>query len=131
MIRDHQRAITAEAHVRSVAAWAEAKDRKAYGAICMKLPVLVHQAGLTGALHHVAQLSTEPKRKVLDHLAAQLVEAGLLKTATTPTLLEHSRKDDTGNLIATTREVQHCLEWYRRFSKTILKASPTDEEDGE
>lgn len=127
MIRDHRRAILAEQHVRAVSEGEEAKA-KAYGAICMKLPILVHQAGLAPALHHVAQLSKTEKREILDHLAAQLREGGLLRDTTREGLLRHAREADTPGLLATTREVQRCLQWYRRFAKTIIKVEPGEDE---
>jgi CRISPR/Cas system CMR-associated protein Cmr5 small subunit len=127
VIRDHQRAILAEHHVRAVSKSPEAKA-KAYGAVCMKLPILVHQAGLAPALHHVAQLSKTEKREILDHLAAQLHEGGLLKDGTREGLLRHAREANTTAMLAATREVQRCLEWYRGFAKTILKAEPGEDE---
>lgn len=120
-IRDHQRAILAEKHVRKISEGQEAKA-KAYGATCMKLPILVHRAGLAPALHHVAQLSKIEKRELLDHLAAQLCEGGFLKDGTRDGLLRHAREANATQLLAATREVQRCLEWYRGFAKTILKA---------
>ncbi len=125
MIRDHQRAIRAEEHVRGAVTGPEPK---AYGAICMKLPILVHQAGLAPALHHVAQLSKTEKRTILDHLAVQLGDGGLLKAPhTADRLLSHVRNQDTAGLIATTREVLRCLEWYKRFAKSILKTEANEE----
>lgn len=125
-IRDHQRAILAERHVRAVEQRAE--QAKAYGAVCMKLPILVHQAGLAPALHHVAQLSKKAKHEILDHLATQLCEGGLLKDDTRDGLLRHAREANATQLLAATREVQRCLEWYRNFAKTILKAEPGEDE---
>lgn len=121
-VRDHQRAILAERHVRAVEKRAE--QAKAYGAVCMKLPILVHQAGLAPALHHVAQLSKTEKREILDHLAMQLREGGLLQDGTKDGLLRHAREANATQLLASTREVQRCLEWYRSFAKTILKVEP-------
>lgn len=126
-IRDHQRAILAERHVRAVSE-RPTEDAKAYGAICMKLPILVHQAGLAPALHHVAQLSKTEKREILDHLAAQLREGGLLRDGTRSELLRHAREADATQLLGATREVQRCLEWYRAFAKTILQVEPGDDE---
>ena len=120
VIRDHQRAILAERHVRSVSE-KRTEQAEAYGAVCMKLPILVHQAGLAPALHHVAQLSRTDKREVLDHLAAQLREGGLLRDGTKDELLRYAREANATQLLAATREVQRCLEWYRGFAKTILK----------
>lgn len=126
-IRDHQRAILAERHVRAVSE-KRTEQAKAYGAICMKLPILVHQAGLAPALHHVAQLSKTEKRDIVDHLAAQLCEGGLLRDGTKDGLLRHAREANATQLLAATREVQRCLEWYRGFAKTILKAKPGEDE---
>lgn len=126
MIRDHQRAILAEKHVRVVS---DREEAKAYGAICMKLPVLVHQAGLAPALHHVNQLSTPGKRELLDHLAQQLSTGQMLIDATAEGLLRRVREADTPKLVALTREVQRCLEWYCRFTKSILKVEPGEEDE--
>lgn len=126
-IRDHQRAILAERHVRAISE-KQSEQAKAYGAICLKLPILVHQAGLAPALHYVAQLSKTEKREILDHLAAQLHEGKLLQNHTREGLLSHVRLSDTTQLLAATREVQRCLEWYYSFAKTILKAEPGEDE---
>jgi len=125
-IRDHQRAILAERHVRTVSEGST--DAKAYGAICMKLPILVHQAGLAPALHHVAQLSKTAKREILDHLAEQLLEGGLLQDGTKDGLLRYSRDANATQVLAATREVQRCLQWYRAFAKTILQVEPGEDE---
>lgn len=102
-------------------------EAKAYGAICMKLPILVHQSGLAPALHHVAQLSKAEKRMILDHLAAQLHDAGILPNATREGLLRYAREASTTGVVGATREAQRCLEWYRRFAKTILRVEPGEE----
>src|SRR5690606_13312493 len=99
-IRNHQRAILAEKHVRTVSDERTETEAKSYGAVCMKLPVLVHQAGLAPALHHVAQLSKREKREILDHLAAQLRECGLLQDGTKDGLLRHAREANTPELWA-------------------------------
>jgi CRISPR/Cas system CMR-associated protein Cmr5 small subunit len=125
-IRDHQRAILAEKHVRGISK--QETKAKAYGAICMRLPILVHQAGLAPALHHVAQLSKTEKREILEHLAMQLREGGLLQDGSKDGLLRHAREANATQLLAATREVQRCLEWYRSFAKTILKAEPGEDE---
>lgn len=126
-IRDHQRAILAERHVRAFSE-KPTEQARAYGAVCMKLPILVHQAGLAPALHHVAQLSKTVKREILDHLASQLCEGGLLRDSTKDGLLRHAREANATQLLAATREVQRCLVWYRGFAKTILKAEPGEGE---
>lgn len=126
-IRDHQRAVLAEKHVRSISERPE-EQAKAYGAVCLSLPILVHQSGLAPALHHVAQLSKTEKREILDHLAGQLHEGKLLQDGTREGLLRYVREIDAPQLIAATREVQRCLQWYHGFARTLLKVEPGEDE---
>lgn len=132
--RDQQRAITAHAHITEVDA-RSAEDKQKYGSMCHKLPVLVHNAGLTAALHFVAARGHAWQRKVLDHLAAQLAEAGLLgQGAAGRELLAKSRSASLGQTRAMTREIQRCLLWYKRFTQSVLKVTADsdlgDDEDG-
>lgn len=128
-IRDHQRAAAAHRHVDEVAGWADADMRKAYKAVTLKLPALVHGVGLAPALHHVAALSKGEKGTLLDHLAEQLADGGLLgDKASRSTLLAATRDADLARLQALTRETLRCLDWYRRLVKTMLKTQTTREE---
>ncbi len=134
-IRDHQRALRAHEHVSPIAAWDD-KRKKAYGAICHKLPVLVHQAGLLPALHFTAGLRQAggAKAVILDHLAVQLRDAGLIETkgkADREALLAACRKADLDRLFELTREVQRCLNWYKRFAHGILKVEPDEDVEEE
>ena len=132
MIRNHQRAVRAHADVASIQALVEQsgndKLRVAYGAICHKLPILVHNEGLAVALHFVAARDAS-KRELLGHLAGQLKEGGLIKDASPEELLRAVRGADLAGTQALTREVQRCLDWYKRFAKTVLKTDGSEDDD--
>lgn len=123
-IRDHVRAATAHEHVRGFADAPE--DAKAYGAVCNKLPILVHTAGLTAALHFVAGRKAS-QRRLLAHLAQQLHDAGLLEDDSAEGLLAATRVAELAELQALTLEAQRCLLWYKRFVKSVLKIDETEE----
>ncbi len=134
--RDQQRAITAHHHIQEVDRQSpEAKQK--YGSMCYKLPVLVHNAGLTAALHFVAARSHPWQRRVLVHLAAQLGDSGLLpEGADAEALLARSRRAGLAETRALTREIQRCLLWYKRFTQSVLKVTADqdlgdDDETGE
>ena len=56
------------------------------------------------------------------HLSHPRTEAAVLKA------LRLAREANATQLLAATREVQRCLEWYRGFAKTILKVEPGEDE---
>lgn len=116
---DQERARLAFTHVSGLAGTDLAAD---YRSICLKLPVLVHQEGLTVALHFVAARDKPGQKVVLDHLAAQLGDASR------GSLLARVREAETTSLQALTRDVQRCLSWYKRFCQaelTDLEESPS------
>lgn len=119
--RDHERAIMAHEHVSSVVA----SHARAYGALCHKLPILVHQAGLAPALHHAAALSKKEKGQLLDHLAEQLGSAGFIVQPDRNDLLRLVRGANLEETFTLTREVMRCLDWYKRFAKTVLQVDST------
>jgi CRISPR/Cas system CMR-associated protein Cmr5 small subunit len=135
--RDHERAQLAHEQVEAIRGATGGdggvKRRKAYGAACHKLPILVHQAGLAAALHHLAALRVAGgyKGKLLDHLAAQAHAAGLLTSHSRASLLQMSRSTSPAEVQRLTREIQRSLEWYKRFATMILKveSAEQDEED--
>ena len=136
MSRNHQRAARAHDHVESIRAEIAGMDGKAaetlkrgFGAICHKLPILIHNEGLAVALHFTA--GREPgKRRMLCHLAEQLEEGGMLEQPTASAFLAQTLKADLAQTQTLTREVQRCLDWYKRFAKSVLKLE-SGQEDGE
>lgn len=148
-LRDHQRAISAHAHVARVHEETAPKDRKGpdpstgdapddrpdkrrrkYGSMCHRLPVLVHTSGLAQALHFAAARRDPWQTRILDDLAVQLEEAGLLGAGhgKRAELLRAAREADLAEVQALSREVQRCLLWYKRFAESILRVSAADED---
>lgn len=95
-----------------------------YGSMALKLPVLVKTAGLVQALAFVDMKSASEKSytDLLEHLAKVV---GVKNKAD---LLKQSRTDDLQGYIHLTRQTLTALDWFKRFSQSILKVKPTDSE---
>ncbi len=100
----------------------DAADRKRYGAMAHKLPILVRQAGLVQALAFVESRDKEPYKNLLDHLASTVGEGSAAG------LLTRSRAADLPEYIYLTERVMLALKWYKRFAQSVLKVAPTEEE---
>lgn len=128
-IRDHQRAQAAHTHVKAVkSAHPDGDDfARSYGALCHKLPILVHQAGLPAALHFVAARGKPGQRELLKHLAEQVKASGLTRGEAFGDLLSAVRLADLAQLQGLTREVQRCLLWYKRCAQVELNVDAADD----
>ncbi|MEI2693362.1 MAG: type III-B CRISPR module-associated protein Cmr5 [Anaerolineae bacterium] len=100
------------------------RDRKRYGSMAHKLPILVRQAGLVQALAFIQSRNKAPTNQLLDDLA-QTVGAN-----TTANLLDRSRRANLVEYIYLTDQVMLALKWYKRFAQSVLKVDPTDDDDG-
>ena len=96
--------------------------QKEYGALALKLPVLVRQAGLVQALTFVAARQREAhKRRILDDLAQVLGEGS------GEDLLEQAREAPLAKYMYLTQRVLWALEWFKRFAQSELKVEPGEE----
>lgn len=100
------------------------KERKQYGSMAHRLPVLVHTAGLVQALAFVADRGKEPHKELLGHLAQVLYER-----ADVDALLENSRNDSFQDYRYLTQRVNIALSWFKRFAQSVLKVEPGKDED--
>ncbi len=99
------------------------KKRKEYGALALKLPVLVRQAGLVQALTFVAARQRDAhKRRILDDLAQVLGEGS------GEDLLEQAREAPLVKYMYLTQRVLWALEWFKRFAQSELKVEPGEGE---
>ena len=102
----------------------DAPDRKRYGSMAHKLPILVRQAGLVQALAFVESRNKEPYNKLLDHLAQTVGEGSA------DSLLGRSRRADLAEYIYLTERTMLALKWYKRFAQSVLKIEATEDEGG-
>ena len=100
-----------------------ADERKKYGSMAHKLPVLVRTAGLAQALEFVNARGGDVQQKILDHLAAVVING------TRADLLNRSRIDDLDQYMWLTREVLASLLWYKRFAQSVLHVTADEEGD--
>lgn len=111
--------------LRECTEWTE-KERKKYGSMAHRLPVLIRKAGLAQALAFVeARCGTEGQR-LLDHLAVVIGEK------TRSELLCRSRTASLPDYMHLTRQVLAALFWYKRFAQSVLNVEAGDNsEEGE
>jgi len=100
----------------------ESKERKRYGSMAHKLPILVRQAGLVQALAFVKSRDKPPYDKLLEHLGETVGEADLFETCRTANLTEY---------IYLAERVMLALKWYKRFAQSVLKVDATEDIEGD
>ncbi len=97
--------------------------QKEYGALALKFPVLVRQAGLFQALTFIAaRLRDAHKRRILDDLA-QVLDAG-----SGDDLLKRAQEASLSEYMFLTQRVLWALEWFKRFAQSELKVEPGEGE---
>ena len=102
-------------------------QRKKYGAMAHKLPVLIRTAGLAQALGFLHAKSSEAMNaRLLDDLASTL---GLNATQ----LLSQSRggnNQSLGDYLRLTQESLAALLWYKRFAQSVLGVDASEQAGG-
>lgn len=112
------------------------KERKQYGSMAHKLPVLIRSAGLAQSLAFVAATAkrgTEgndagkakwsPQRQLLDDLAQTL------ELENAERLLTESRNAPLDQYMFLTQNALAALLWYKRYAQSVLDVEPGDEPD--
>lgn len=132
MTLEQKRASKAYGHVQEVS---EA-DKDSYGAMVLKLPVLIRTAGLCQALHFLRSRKVDVIRDLLlQHLAEQLerVEPALAnfpREAKAEELLKAVREAGLAQYLWLSREALATVEWYARLAQSELKMDPAAAEVG-
>jgi len=121
LTRTQQYAATIIAQVTEGLADVSEAQRKKYGTMAHKLPVLVRTAGLAQALAFVDCRGSEGQQLLLTHLREAIERPNLLAESRTVELSEYRRL---------TYEVLAALEWYKRFAESVLDVLPGDEAEG-
>jgi len=106
--------------VKAIESQQDQNYQKEYGAMALRLPVLVRQAGLIQALTFAEARGKEAHRQMLTDLAGVL---GFSKEE----LLARAREATLGEYMYLTRQVLWALEWFKRFAQAILKVEATEE----
>lgn len=106
------------------------KERKAYGSMAHRLPVLIRTAGLAQALAFVEAKATG---KVGSEKPRQRAYRQLLKdmgaTIGTPEVAEAARTADFLDYMRLTERVIEALIWYKRYAESVLGVEQGDEEE--
>ncbi len=102
----------------------KSKERRQYGSMAHKLPVMVRQAGLIQAMIFVYTRGKPGHTALLEHLA-QTVSGSDAKQ-----FLDKCRTDELADYMWLTRNTLAALEWYKRFAESVLNIK-AGEEGGE
>lgn len=99
-------------------------ERKKYGSLAHRLPVLIRTAGLAQALAFVDARGGAAGERLLKDIAAVVKEEKLL---------ERSREAKLPEYMRLTRDVLAALAWYKRLAQSVLgvEAGADEEERGE
>ncbi|PIV27147.1 MAG: type III-B CRISPR module-associated protein Cmr5 [Anaerolineae bacterium CG03_land_8_20_14_0_80_58_20] len=99
-------------------------ERKKYGGLAHKLPILVRTAGLAEALAFAqSRKKDEHRDKMLDDLAQALGKTD--RNA----LADASRRAGLQEYVRLTRRTMLALKWFKRFAQSVLEVEATDEGD--
>ncbi len=96
------------------------KSSKKYGAMALKLPILIYTAGLAQALAFVQSRDKKPFDALLEDLA-QVVSGESAKVFFTK-----SRTNELQEYIYLTKQTMIALDWFKRYAQSILKVETTD-----
>lgn len=108
---------------RQVSTITDDAEKKKYGSMAHKLPILIRTAGLAQALEFVHTRPDEPQRRILVHLAK------VVGYDTSDALLNGSREAELSDYIQLTQKVMAALLWYKRFAQSVLKVEPGQDPD--
>jgi CRISPR-associated protein Cmr5 len=99
-------------------------ERKKYGSMAHKLPVLVHTAGLAQAIAFVSSRGDKAHEALLTDLAATVGYKDDVKR-----FMNDSRNLAFYEYMRLSQKVMAALLWYKRFAESVLEVQPGDEAD--
>jgi len=111
--RDQKYAVDAYYRVEKVKE-IEEKDRKSYGSMAYKLPVLIRTAGLAQALAFVVARGTPVQKQLLKDIEETIGKH------TNQTLQARAHLANLSDYIHLTQQVMDALLWYKRFAQSVL-----------
>jgi CRISPR-associated protein Cmr5 len=103
----------------------EEKQRKRYGAMAHKLPVLIRTAGLAQALGFVEAKAQSQSGAMNGRLLDDLSRT--IGVADRQTLLRQSREARISEYLHLTQKTLASLLWYKRFAQSVLGVEPGTE----
>lgn len=102
-----------------------ADQRKKYGSLALKLPVLIRTAGLAQALAFADVRGEAAGKRLLDHIAAVVKVSGGRNG-----LLEQVREVELVGYMDLTRRILAALTWYGRFTRAVWGIEPGSDGGG-
>jgi CRISPR-associated protein Cmr5 len=121
--RDQEYAQKIYDQVTTIASKANENDKKKYGTMALKLPVIVRTAGLVQSIAFVQARNEEGsyQRKLLEHIAE------ITGHGSADALFQAAQRAEMTEYMLLTQQVMDVLRWYKRFAQSVLKVELTDE----
>ena len=116
---DHE---LAEKVYERVAKFKDSSERKKYGAMAHKLPILVRTSGLAEALAFVESHGKESQLVLLEDLAQ------VVSVETREVFTKKSREAEIQEYMFRTRRTMLALKWFKRFAQSVLGVDPTQDD---
>ena len=107
----------------------DSPERKKYGSMAHKLPILIRTAGLAEALAFTDSRKKDPIDSLLNALA-EVVSSDFMPFQNKENLLSKSRSADLQDYMYLTRRSMLALKWFKRFAQSILEVDVTDDAEG-
>ncbi len=101
------------------------ENSKKYGAMALKLPILIHTAGLAQALAFVQSRDKDPFTQLLKDLA-EVVGTITKNNYSVEAFVNESRSSELEKYTYLTKHTMTALEWFKRYAQSILKVETTD-----
>ena len=98
-------------------------NRRAYGTMAHKLPVLVRQAGLMQAVAFVKARGKDAQKRLLEDLVKVLGEFSSVDE-----FFQEVQSAPLTRYMYLTQRVLWALEWFKRFAQSELKVEPGEGE---
>lgn len=99
-------------------------ERRQYGSMAHKFPMLVRQAGLIQALAFVHTRSKHAHKRLLEDLAEVVADQPA------DAFVSQCREADLSTYMWLTRQTLSALEWFKRFAQSVLEVDPGEEGEG-
>ncbi|MEM7117791.1 MAG: type III-B CRISPR module-associated protein Cmr5 [Chloroflexota bacterium] len=102
---------------------ADESERKKYGSMAHKLPVLVRTGGLVQAVAFVETRGSDPQKTLLADLASVLEYENVRSFA------DDTRTHNLQEYMLLTRHTLDALLWFKRFAESVLNVQAGDESE--
>lgn len=119
--REQEFAAAIYPQVQSVLEKKSESDKKKYGSMAHKLPILIRTSGLAQAIAFVESRGLEPHKELLHHLASVVTQEP------SDAFAKRCRDAELADYMALTEQTMLALTWYKRFAQSVLDVDASED----